>query len=185
MHSIPAGPVLTYTREEIMFKLRCRTVQLRKLAQRYEDESNEVDLSNLKGDIDARGYLTKEDLRKVAQWKSPRRAGYMEKNSDEYIQEISEISLTAGSERVRIEVLTLLDGVQWPTASVVLHFFHKDPYPIVDYRALWSISMDVPNQYRFGFWWKYVEYCRTLATRVHLEMRQLDQALWQYSKENQ
>jgi hypothetical protein len=168
-----------------MPKLRCRMTQLGKLAQRYEYESAEVDLSDLKADIDARGYLTKTDLRTVARWKSPRSAGYMEKNSDDYIQEISGIALTARTERIRIEVLTLLDGVQWPTASVVLHFFHKDPYPIVDFRALWSISMDVPKQYTFGFWWKYVEYCRTVATRAYLDMRELDQALWQYSKENQ
>lgn len=168
-----------------MPKLRCRLAQLGTLARRYEYESSEVNLPDLKADIDDRGYLTKTDLRTVARWKSPRSAGYMETNPDEYIQEISGIALTARAERTRIEVLTLLDGVQWPTASVVLHFFHKDPYPIVDYRALWSISMDVPNQYTFGLWWKYVEYCRMLAVRAHLEMRELDQALWQYSKENQ
>ena len=95
-----------------MPKLRCRTIQLRELAQRYEYESNEVDLSDLKGDIDARGYLTKEDLRTVARWKSPRSAGHMEKNSDDYIQVISWIALKVRAERVRIEVLTLLDGVQ-------------------------------------------------------------------------
>ena len=82
-------------------------------------------------------------------------------------------------------MLTLLDGVRWPTASVVLHFFHKDRYPIVDFRAPWSMSMDVPNQYSFDFWWKYAGYCRVMADRAHLDMRQLDQALWQYSKENQ
>ena len=156
-----------------------------KLAQRYQYESDEVDLSDLKANIDVRGYLTKAELRTVARWKSPRSAGYMEKNSDDYIQAVSRIALTAREERIRIEVLTLLDGVNWPTASVVLHFFHKDRYPIVDFRALWSVSMDVPNQYRFGVWWEYVKYCRTLATRAHLTMRQLDQALWQYSKENQ
>ena len=168
-----------------MPKLRCRTDQLGKLAQRYRYESDEVDLSALKANIDTRGYLTKAELRKIAYWKSPRSAGYMEKNSDDYIQAISRIALTAREERIRIEVLTLLDGVHWPTASVVLHFFHKDQYPIVDFRALWSVSMDVPDPYRFGVWWEYVEYCRMVATRSHLTMRQLDQALWQYSKENQ
>ena len=72
-----------------------------------------------------------------------------------------------------------------PARSVVLHFFHNDPYPILDFRALWSISLDVPSQYDFDFWWNYVEYCRALSTESHLDMRQLDRALWQYSKENQ
>lgn len=109
----------------------------------------------------------------------------MEKNSDSFIKEITKIALTSEEERVRIEALTLLNGVQWPTASVVLHFFHKDPYPIIDFRALWTISMDTPNCYAFGLWWEYVEYCRNLAARAKMSMRELDQALWQYSKENQ
>lgn len=95
------------------------------------------------------------------------------------------LALTSTVERTRVEALTLLDGVQWPTASVILHFYHKDPYPIIDFRTLWSISMEVPSHYSFEFWWQYVEYCRLLAKRAHLEMRALDQALWQYSKENQ
>ena len=68
---------------------------------------------------------------------------------------------------------------------MILHFFHQDKYPIIDYRALYSITMEVPNQYTFDFWWRYVEYCRDLASRTGLSMRELDQALWQYSKENQ
>ena len=168
-----------------MPKLRCRTSQLKKWAQRYEYVSDEGELSDLKADIDARGYLTKADLRTITRWKSPRSAGHMEKNSDDYIREISRVAFTAEFERIRIEVLTLLDGVRWPTASVVLHFFHRDPYPIVDFRALWSVSMDVPKQYSFEFWWQYVEYCRSVASRSNIGIRQLDQALWQYSKENQ
>ena len=153
-----------------MPKLRCRTSQLKKWAQRYEYVSDEGELSDLKADIDARGYLTKADLRTITRWKSPRSAGHMEKNSDDYIREISRVAFTAEFERIRIEVLTLLDGVRWPTASVVLHFFHRAPYPIVDFRALWSVSMDVPKQYSFEFWWQYVEYCRSVASRSRAEI---------------
>jgi hypothetical protein len=75
--------------------------------------------------------------------------------------------------------------VQWPTASVILHFFHRDPYPIIDFRALWTVSMEVPGQYNFEFWWQYVVFCSDLATKSSLNVRMLDLALWQYSKENQ
>ena len=88
-------------------------------------------------------------------------------------------------ERARIQSLTLLDGVSWPTASVILYLFHRDPYPILDFRALWSLSLDVPVQYRFDFWLPYVRCCRDLAQRANVDMRTLDRALWQYSKENQ
>lgn len=166
-------------------RLRFCLKELVNLSLRYSYQSNESDLSHLKSGINSRGFLTKDDLRKVARWKSPRRSGLIERNSEEFVQEITRAALTSANERTRIEVLTLLDGVQWPTASVILHFFHRDQYPIVDFRALWSLSLDVPKPYTFAFWLMYVDCCRDLAKQAKLSMREVDQALWQYSKENQ
>ena len=88
--------------------------------------------------------------------------------------------------RLRIGVLTLLDGVQMPTASVLLHLAHRDPYPIIDYRALWSLGVDAPpTPYSFAFWEAYTRACRSLARAANVSMRTLDRALWQYSKERQ
>jgi hypothetical protein len=109
----------------------------------------------------------------------------MESNTEEYVEEVTGVALGSRNERTRMEALTLLDGVGWPTASVILHFFHRERYPIVDFRALWSLSLEEPREYKFGFWWNYVSCCRALSDRTGLGMRTLDQALWQYSKENQ
>ena len=80
---------------------------------------------------------------------------------------------------------SILDGVSWPTASVILHFFHRRRYPILDFRALWSVGLEPPVQYGFNFWWDYVQYCRILARESRVDMRTLDRPLWQYSKERQ
>jgi hypothetical protein len=37
----------------------------------------------------------------------------------------------------------------------------------------------------FAFWWSYVNRCRDLADQARVDMRTLDRALWQYSRENQ
>ena len=58
-------------------------------------------------------------------------------------------------------------------------------YPIIDYRALWSLGVTDPPPYTFDFWWAYTEHCRALAKKYRASMRVLDRALWQYSKENQ
>ena len=157
---------------------------LDKLVDRYQ-YGNEIDLGEYYQQIERRGCLTSIDLQRVAAWKSPRSAGHVKKNSDQYVQEITGIALNANEERTRVEVLCVLDGVSWPTASVILHFYHKNRYPILDFRALFSVSLEVPNQYTYRFWWEYVKYCRELSTKSDLTMRELDQALWQYSKENQ
>lgn len=137
-------------------------------------------------DSKARGYFTLAELKTICQWKSPRRWALCQKNPPIYVEDITRMSLApTASEQLRIEVLTLLTGVDWPTASVILHFA-SDPYPILDFRALWSLSIHPPPApYRFDFWDKYTAYCRNLAARNKVSMRVLDRALWQYSKENQ
>ena len=131
------------------------------------------------------GFLTLDQLRAVARWKSPRSAERIEKNDDDYVRVITRFALHTENERARIESLTLLNGVKWPSASVILHFFHAEKYPILDFRALWSVGAPVPTQYTFPFWWEYVLFCRELADRSGTDMRTLDKALWAYSKKNQ
>ena len=74
--------------------------------------------------------------------------------------------------------------VNYPVASVILHFGKNNHYPIIDFRSLWSLSVPVPNYYIYAFWQSYVAYCRSLSQKAKLDMRTIDRALWQYSKEN-
>jgi len=166
-------------------KLRFKESSIPQYAAKYKILPQELILINLKDLVFSQGFLNKDQLRIVAKWKSPRSAGYMEKNSPAFVKEITGFSLNALDEKTRIEILTILDGVSWPTVSVILHFFHKDPYPILDFRALWSASVKVPSQYDFKFWWEYVEFCRNVAKSNKIDMRTLDRAMWHYSKEKQ
>ncbi len=60
-------------------------------------------------------------------------------------------------------------GHMTPSRTVsILHFFHQEPYPILDYRALWSVSLEKQQLYGFNFWWLYVQFCRDLAERTHI-----------------
>ena len=135
--------------------------------------------------IRRRKYLTLEDLKKVAYWKSPRIIRHINQNDDAYVREITKFALSATEERSRIEALTLLKGVRFRVASVILHFFHSDRYPIIDFRALWSLGERAPKQDSFRYWQFYVKCSRRIADRCSADMRTLDRALWQYSKENQ
>ncbi len=167
-----------------MFRLRPRTSSLRRLGCEYDYQNDDAELRRRQDAVKNRGHLTKGDLQAVGNWKSLRSAGRIKANSNRFVTEISRFALSTKSERARVEALTLLSGVSWPTASVVLHFFHRGRYPILDYRALWSLGVE-DEPYRFDFWWSYVEFTRDLARRTNLDMRTLDKALWQYSKEHQ
>ena len=93
--------------------------------------------------IRAAGHMTKEQLWLLAKWKSPRSAGRIDQNPEDYVQEVTAFALGCKSERGRIEALTLLDGVLWPTASVVLHLFHPERYPIGVYTLPKSLDEKV------------------------------------------
>jgi hypothetical protein len=166
-------------------KLRFPESQIGDWANSYSYSRGEEQLIELRPEIQKVGYLNREQLKLVALWKAPRSAGHVEKNDRNFVREITGWVFSAKEERSRIELLTLLDGVRFPSASVILHLFHPAPYPIIDFRALWSVGLNVPTQYKWTFWWPYVQYCREIAKHNSVDMRTLDRALWQYSKEKQ
>jgi hypothetical protein len=169
-----------------MLTLRFPEGEIPHWASRYPVEDDyKVELI-LSPQVRRRGYFLQSEFREICFWKTPRSKPFVESNSEEFILEVTKTSLSTPSERLRIEVLNLLDGIKWPTASVLLHFGHTAPYPILDFRALWSLGIDVPPvDYDFNFWWEFTKFCRQLAGRAGVTMRNLDRALWQYSKENQ
>jgi hypothetical protein len=165
------------------FQLRFPVQELGYWSERYDYDESLV--APIVPAVKRRGFLTEKEFLAVCKWKTPRSQPRCRTNSPDFIREVTKCGLSSSVERLRIEVLTLLNGVSWPTASVILHFFHVDPYPILDFRALWSLRNNVPQQYGFDFWQKYTSYCRDLSKRTGVSMRILDRGLWQYSKENQ
>lgn len=166
------------------FRLRFRPDAVNALAHKYQYRTDRP-LGKIAAAARVRGCLTSRELAAIAYWKTPRTAPRVARNDREFVREATRIAFSTKSERLRIETLTLLDGVNWPTASVILHFVFPTRYPILDYRALWSLGIDPPPPYTFGFWEQYVTFTRSTAQRLKVSLRDLDRALWQFSKENQ
>lgn len=169
---------------EYNFKLDFPINQINQLASDYKIKDDEKDILRSRIAIISRGYLTKAELAKIAYWKSPRSKSRIANNNDDYVKEITSIAFSTANERIRIEILNLLEGVSWPTASVLLHFYHKQDYPIIDFRALFSLNCThiKPDDYNFAFWESYTNYTRGLSKSSNVDMRTFDRALWQYSK---
>ena len=166
---------------EIRFPLN----QVQYWADRYSFPRADIHLIELHDVIKEQDYFTKPQLLELCRWKSPRAVPKAKRNTESYVQEITKISLKTQNERLRIEVLTLLDGVSWPIASALLHFYINNTYPILDVRALWSVRCEVQqHQYNYNLWARYVKYCRAVAGEAGVTVRTLDKALWQYSKEH-
>jgi hypothetical protein len=178
MDELPAGTA-------DIFSLRFDIELIPVWAKRYDVSYDTLILEQIVPKVKARKFYNREEFLAVCRWKAPRPRRTVEDNDGDYIQAVTHTALTTPNARLRIQVLTLMRGVSWPTASVLLHFGHAQPYPILDYRALWTLRREVPKRYTFRFWQAYVAYCRELVQQAGVSMRTLNRALWQYAKENQ
>ena len=169
-----------------MFRLRFQGAKIKHWSSRYNYSRGEETVAELGQKARKQGYLKKSQLLEFFNWKTGGRGrSRLEKNPDSYVEEVTGISFTTKDERVQIEILTLLDGVQWPVASTILHFVFPQKYPILDFRALWSLGIEKVPSFNYQFWKKYTDYCNRIARSNDVDMRTLDRALWQYSKEHQ
>ena len=124
-----------------------------------------------------RGYMTKDDLVAVAEWKAIRNKSRCKKNSDTIIKRVTEIAFASDcDEELRIKILQIINGVSWAMASVILHFAFHEKYPILDWRAMEAVKGD--TKYNFDKWQEYTDICRAAAKKHNATMRELDIALW-------
>jgi len=165
------------------FFLQFSPAEIPALAQRFGFPADETQVHDLRAGIAKRGFLTLEELKIVCRWKTARSQSHVAKNTAADVEAITKVCFETENERLRIGSLLLLEGVQYPTASVMLHFFHSDPYPILDVRALEALGIQKPSAYDFSFWFQYVTFTRQLARENGVDMRTLDKALWQWSKD--
>jgi hypothetical protein len=163
-------------------KITLSKADIEKFASRYAYDGDDK-LASRMSEARSRGFMTREDLEAVARWKW--RGGRTQKlareNTDDEVREITQVAFSAQNERLRIGALLALRGVQWPMASVILHFAFPDRYPILDVRAMKSVGGS--TSYSFEKWLAYAELCRQKAQVENVTLRTLDRALWSADKE--
>jgi hypothetical protein len=166
-------------------RLQFEAALIPSLAKRYDyDDAGERHIIKVIAPAaKQRGYFTRAEFIQVCRWKTQRSGPRVRRNDSGTVEEATRIALSCDAERLRIGVLRTLEGVDWATASVFLHFGHEDRYPIIDFRALESLGIPRGTVYTFDLWIAYVRCCRDLADQTRADMRTLDRALWQWSNE--
>jgi hypothetical protein len=167
-----------------VYRLRFPKSKLKYWAARYPAADDDAILA-VAAPARKRGSLTKAEFIKLGDWKTPRSRPHRMKNSEDLVREATRIAFSAKSEELKVGVLRILEGVEWPTASVILHLCDRGDYPILDWRAFWSAGMPQASPaYTFERWIGYTLFTRGLARSTGCTMREIDRALWQYSKEH-
>jgi hypothetical protein len=165
------------------FVLQFPIEEVRDYASRFPSTGDDDGLDLGKA-VRARGYYTRDEFVTVCRWKTARSAPRVALNSSEDVERATRIALLETStEAERMEALRSLHGVDWATASVLLHLVYPERYPIIDRRALHALGAHPRGSYSYGFWQEYVDACVRLAAEAGVDGRTFDQALWQWSKE--
>jgi hypothetical protein len=171
------------------FSLRFPLRDLPDLASRYHNvgEAEVLEVGRRIAD----GEYRREHLVKIFDWKTRGRGrSRIALNSDAEITDALQLAVSAKTELCALSVLTGLSGVEIPVASTILTVVYPKQYTILDFRALYSLSID-ETVYSPRFYLAYLDVCRQVARQAadavgaDVSLRKLDHALWQYSKENQ
>jgi len=137
--------------------------------------------------------LDKPHFKDIATWKSPRPLRHYESNDDDLVQEVTALAFAARRDDLKLRLLMLLDGVGVPVASTILHFAFPDRYPIMDVRAVTTLTRfglwTCPDPAQPGFtgftvedWHMYTHLMREHARTLGVTLRELDKALWAFDE---
>jgi len=173
----------------------------------YKDDSGtwreETDyrLGSISSEFQRRGYISREELRKIGKWKAGGRIDHhIRKNSASAVEDQSELALQSSSDEGAVEELTKLTGVRVPMASTILTMAKPTDFAIIDYRALRALGVVKPelldaqsytdystfmecfrNPTSEGYVF-YMDAVREIAQQEGLSTREVDMALWAYDK---
>ena len=130
-----------------------------------------------------RGYYRRREFVRVCRWKTPRSAPLVDENSAEDLRAETRIALRAGADDgERMRALRRLRGVDWATASMLLHLGYPGRYPVIDIRAMHALGVG-RRSYSYRFWRAYIEVYGALVTQSAVDGRTFDRGLWQWSVE--
>jgi hypothetical protein len=146
----------------------------------YEDDTRVLELGR---QARVRGWFARDEFIEIGDWKSPRIRSRAARNSSSDVENATRSALAHQDPLDAINALRVLHGVEWAVASVFLHLGHKEPLPILDFRALEAFGVDRTTSISSELWLGYVAATRGLARSQGVDMRTLDRALWRWSKE--
>jgi hypothetical protein len=167
--------------DKVHFELQFDPAEISYWAGRYDAKDDEDALDA--GHRIAAKQNTEKDIYIIFEWKTRNRGvSRLRENEGKDILDALLAATTAPDERTAVETLTRLSGVGVPVASAILTAIHPDRYTVIDFRALEALGTNTKNR-SLPFYLRYLRYCRETAERYGVRLRQLDRALWQWSKE--
>lgn len=109
-------------------------------------EEKEYDFGNISSALQQRGYLFRDEIRKIGEWKAGGRIDHhLKKNNASGVERQSKLAFQTSTDEEAVEALTELTGVRVPMASTILTMAKPTKFAIIDYRALRALGVVKPE----------------------------------------
>ena len=160
-------------------KLLFSESEIRYYASRYPRE-NDAAIESLVPEVQSLGYLRRSDLLALSFWLVKGRNNHrVLSNASDFVVKATSLSFRSKTERSPIQHLVELQGVGLPMGSAILHWFHRESYPMWNRHARNSVLFEDHAHLReIERWEALVVFCRDVASRSAVDMRTLDRAFW-------
>jgi hypothetical protein len=167
-----------------VFKPKFTDTKVPALVKAYGPESDDDALRA--GQEIASGIYSWENIKTIFKWKTKGRGISRLKNNEcEEIADALRLAAQAETERSAMAVLCGLNGVGVPVASAILTTMFPTRFTVIDFRALQSLGCENDDDGTINFYLVYLNACKDWAEQYKCTLRDLDRALWQYSKDNE
>jgi hypothetical protein len=173
--------VKSMKRVKTTFRLQFEPARIKELAASYQYGDDTEPLAA--GRRIASGDFSRGNVEVIFRWKTRGRGvSRLQGNPDLEISDALRLAGSAKTERAAVAVLCGLGGVDIPVASAILTMIDPERYTIIDYRALEALGVAV-TVHTITSYLEYLDQCRKLALENDVSLRELDRALWQWSKD--
>jgi hypothetical protein len=150
----------------------------------HYDESHDAKLQAIGRRLRERGYYDRQDLLDVGRWKARSRTqSRLGANTDSEIRDITRIALEA-DRPYQHRILTLLKGVQVPTASALLMVWDQDLHTVIDINAIKALVDHDEIGNKTPSYLDYLDVCHQISTRCKRSLRTVDRALYEYGRQH-
>ena len=132
-----------------------------------------------------KGWLDKSEFLEICLWKSRRPKNLYEQNNKTAIKEFTKKAFVETDEKLKITLLTNLDGVSIPTASAILSVTNPKDYPVIDIRCvetLIDLKLISWSNINSNTWVDYLNIVRNLAVKHNKTTREVEKGLFAYNR---
>jgi hypothetical protein len=168
-------------RERAIFNLQFAAEDIRSRAARY-DFNEDKDAFEAGARVSG-GDFSRANLEAIFEWKTKGRGrSRLTKNNDGEIADALKLAIEAKTPRAAVAVLTGLSGVDVPVASAILATAKPNVHTIIDWRTLHALDV-YASKVTIKLYLSYLRHCKEIAAKNEVTLRELDRAMWQWSKE--